>query len=96
MAPPDVPVRGNYKPLGQLLEAVKRGARFCPVTVADIRAAASPAKPAGPEGAPAAACTAFVGTAMMPCGHYERDSSGMYAECCMSGLHVLGNGTCPA
>jgi hypothetical protein len=56
VAPPDVPTRAQYRPLGQLLEAVKRGQRFRPVTVADIKAShASPGGGAAAVASPARA-----------------------------------------
>lgn len=38
MAPPDFPLPEHYRPLGTLLQSIKRGQRFHPITVADIRA----------------------------------------------------------
>ena len=37
MAPPDFPQPEHYRPLGTLLQGIKRGQRFHPLTVADIR-----------------------------------------------------------
>ena len=37
MAPPDFPQPEHYRPLGTLLQAIKRGQRFHPLTVLDIR-----------------------------------------------------------
>lgn len=61
VAPPDVPTRAQYRPLGQLLALVQRGGRFKPVTVADIKASlASPGGGAAPA-PPAARATAEAG-----------------------------------
>ena len=38
MAPPDFPQPEHYRPLGTLLQSIKRGQRFHPLSVLDIRA----------------------------------------------------------
>ena len=43
VAPPDFPQPEHYRPLGTLLQGIKRGQRFHPLTVADIRSQVSSA-----------------------------------------------------
>lgn len=38
MAPPDFPQPEHYRPLGILMQGIKRGQRFHPLTVEDVRA----------------------------------------------------------
>ena len=38
MAPPDFPQPEHYRPLGFLMQGIKRGQRFHPLTVEDVRA----------------------------------------------------------